>query len=160
MSYHILHIGDFGCKLTKERGLLVCRKDSALVGKIAIEDLRAVVLTSQAVSISGSVISAIVENDAVIVHCLNYKPLGLTIPNMRTYDARVVLNQAAGNKNLNDAIWSRLLRAKVKNGAACLKNMGVKNCRLSAMLNRRGGELNEAWCAREYKTSRRSRMCC
>ncbi len=150
MSYHILHIGDFGCKLTKERGLLVCRKDSALVGKIAIEDLRAVVLTSQAVSISGSVISAIVENDAVIVHCLNYKPLGLTIPNMRTYDARVVLNQAAGNKNLNDAIWSRLLRAKVKNGAACLKNMGVKNCRLSAMLNRRGGELNEAWCAREY----------
>ena len=58
MSYHILHFGDFGCKLTKERGLLVCRKDSALVGKIAIEDLRAVVLTSQAVSISGSAISA------------------------------------------------------------------------------------------------------
>lgn len=44
MSYHILHIADYGCKLTKERGLLVCKKNNEVIGKIAIEDLRAVVL--------------------------------------------------------------------------------------------------------------------
>ena len=38
MSYHILHISEYGCKLSKERGLLVCKKDGAVLGKIAIED--------------------------------------------------------------------------------------------------------------------------
>ena len=55
MSYHILHISEYGCKLSKERGLLVCKKDGAVLGKIAIEDLRAVVIVAGGVSISGEV---------------------------------------------------------------------------------------------------------
>ncbi len=150
MSYHILHIADYGCKLTKERGLLVCKKDSKILGKIAIEDLRAVILLNEAVSISGAVLSTLAECDAVIIHCNNFKPVGITIPNNRTYDARVVLNQSSGNKNLNTAIWRRLLYAKVQNNIACLKKMGIKNSRLEKMINVPIGELNEAWCAKEY----------
>ena len=104
MSYHILHISEYGCKLSKERGLLVCKKDGAVLGKIAIEDLRAVVIVAGGVSISGEVFSSILANDAIILHCKNYKPVGISVPNCRTYDARVVLNQSAGNKNLNAAI--------------------------------------------------------
>lgn len=42
---------DYGCKLTRERGLLVCKKDGRILGKIALEDLRAVVLVNETVSI-------------------------------------------------------------------------------------------------------------
>ncbi len=150
MSYHILHIADYGCKLTKERGLLVCKKDSNVLGKIAIEDLRAVILLNEATSISGAVLSALAENDAVIIHCKNFKPVGVTIPNNRTYDARVVLNQSAGNKNLNSAIWRRLLVAKIQNNISCLKQIGIKNARLFDMINLPNSDLNEAWCAKEY----------
>lgn len=150
MSYHILHITDYGCKLYKERGLLVCEKNGAILGKIAIEDLRAVVLLNEAVSISGTLVAEIAGKDAVIIHCKNFKPVGITVPNIRTYDAKVVLNQAAGNKNLNLAIWRRLLLAKVGNQSACLKSIGVKNARLPAILSNRGANLNEALCAREY----------
>lgn len=150
MSYHILHVMDYGCKLTRERGLLVCKKDGRILGKIALEDLRAVVLVNETVSISGNVIAALSEYDAVIVHCKNFKPVGITIPNNRTYDTSVVLNQSAGNKNLNSAIWRRLLVAKVRNNAECLKLVGVKDCRLFAMAQASGSNLNESFCAREY----------
>ena len=150
MSYHILHIADYGCRLTKERGLLVCKKDNAVVGKIALEDLRAVVLLNEAASISGAIFAELADSDAVIIHCKNYKPVGVTIPNSRTYDARVVLNQSAGNKNLNAAIWRRLLRAKVENNAACLNKMGIAGSRMEKMLSSAKAELNESWFAREY----------
>lgn len=141
---------DYGCKLLRERGLLVCKKDGRILGKIALEDLRVVVLLNEAVSISGSVIAALAEYDAIIVHCKDFKPVCITLPNNRTYDARVVLNQSAGNKNLNGAVWRRLLAAKVRNNAECLKKIGVKDCRLYAMARVSGGILNESLCAWEY----------
>ncbi|MBP3526750.1 MAG: CRISPR-associated endonuclease Cas1 [Opitutales bacterium] len=149
MSYHILHISEHGCGLSKERGLLVCRKDGKTLGKIAIEDLRAVVILGESVNISAAVFAGVLDNDAIIIHCRNYKAVGVSVPNSRTYDARVVLNQAAGNRNLNAAIWRRLLRAKVENCARCLRLIGVKNSRLEKfVLSKR--DPNEAWCAREY----------
>lgn len=150
MSYHILHITDYGCKLTKERGLLVCKKDGALLGKIALEDLRAVVLINEANSISGALLSELADRDAVVIHCKNFKPVGITLPNVRTYDAKVVLNQSAGNKNLNSAIWNRLLLAKIENSAECLREMGISDSRISDMLASKNANLNEAWFAREY----------
>lgn len=33
MSYHILHVMDYGCRLVRERGLLVCKKDGGVLGK-------------------------------------------------------------------------------------------------------------------------------
>ena len=150
MSYHILHITDYGCKLTKERGLLVCKKDNNILGKIALEDLRAVVLLNETVSISGAVISTLANYDATIIHCKNFKPVGITVPNNRTYDARVVLNQCSGNKNLNTAIWRRLLSAKIQNNLSCLYRIGIKNPRLAEMAKLPTSEINEAWCAKEY----------
>ena len=150
MSYHILHIADYGCKLTKERGLLVCKKNNEVIGKIAIEDLRAVVLLNETTAISGAVISALTDADAIMIHCKNFKPVGITTPNQRTYDARVVLNQSSGNKNLNSAIWRRLLFSKIENSVNCLKLIGIKNSRIEKMLSSPKVELNEAWFAREY----------
>ena len=150
MSYHILHINDYGCRLTKERGLLVCEKDGRQMGKIAFEDLRAVVLLNEAQSISGAVMSAITANDAIIIHCKNFKPVGITIPNNRTYDAKVVLNQARGNKNLNSAIWRKLLGAKIENSASCLELIGVKCANIPQISLNGQKNLNEARYAREY----------
>lgn len=150
MSYHILHVMDYGCRLVRERGLLVCKKDGKILGKIALEDLRAVILLNGAVSISGDVIAALSEFDAVIVHCRDFKPVGITVPNNRTYDAKVVLNQSAGNKNLNGAIWRRLLAAKIRNNAECLRQIGIKKCRLFSMAQSQNALLNESLCAREY----------
>lgn len=150
MSYHILHVSDYGCRLFKERGLLVCERGGSIIGKIALEDLRAVILLNEAVSISGAVISDLSGRDAVIIHCKNFKPVGITIPNSRTYDSKVVLNQAAGNGNLNAAIWRRLLRAKIENNASCLENMGVGGSRISKMFAAASSDLNESWFAREY----------
>lgn len=137
MSYHILHVMDYGCRLVRERGLLVCKKDGKILGKIALEDLRAVILLNGAVSISGDVIAALSEFDAVIVHCRDFKPVGITVPNNRTYDAKVVLNQSAGNKNLNGAIWRRLLAAKIRNNAECLRQIGIKNAGCFQWRNRK-----------------------
>ena len=128
---------DYGCKLVRERGLLVCKKDGGILGKIALEDLRAVVLLNGAVSLSGDVIAALAECDAILVHCKNFKPVGITIPNNRTYDTSVVLNQSAGNKNLNGAIWRRLLAAKIRNNAECLKQIGIKNADFFPWRNRK-----------------------
>lgn len=120
MSYHILHISEHGCGLSKERGLLVCRKDGKTLGKIAIEDLRAVVILGESVNISAAVFAGILDNDAIIIHCRNYKAVGVSVPNSRTYDARVVLNQAGGKpqserRDMEEALGAQKL--KIARGA-------------------------------------------
>ena len=150
MSYHILHIDEYGCKLYKSRGLLVCEKDGITLGRIALCDIRALVVLSQGVAISEAVFAELLANDAIIVHCKNYKTVGVSMPNIRTNDAKVVLNQAAGNKNLNNAIWRRLLFGKVGNCVSCLKLMGIKDSRLECIYKANYALPNEALCAKEY----------
>ncbi|MFI3291834.1 MAG: type II CRISPR-associated endonuclease Cas1 [Opitutales bacterium] len=150
MSYHVLHIFEQGVKLSKDRAFLVCKKDFKEFGRIAIEDLRAVVLLSEAVSLSASLIATLCDNDTIILHCKNFKPVGITASLSRTYDALVVLNQSKQIKSLSDFLWAKLLRAKVENNIAVLKYIGAKYERLEGIFSNKRRALNEAWAAREY----------
>lgn len=149
MSFHILHIGEHGCVLSKDRGLLVCKKDGKITGSIAMADMRALVLLSEAVSYSAAVTAALLENDAVILHCRRYKPIGVTLPLPRVYDARTALTQGASPKILNREIWRKLLHCKIANSIASLEELGVPCGALRRALSK-SSPMDEARCARLY----------
>lgn len=150
MSYHILNISEYGCKLLKENGFIVCKKDEKILGKMALADVRAIVLANEAVSVSGALISALSDSDAIILHCKNFKPIGLTLPLCRVYNSRAVLHQAACPKVLNAQIWQNLLRAKIANQAESLERLKANSSRLTGMLMNKSRQLDEARSARDY----------
>jgi len=149
MSFHLLHISEYGCKLSKDRGFLVCNKDDIQVGKMPIEDIRALILISESVAYSASIVAELLENDAVILHCKKFKPVGITLPLTRVYDLRSTLNQGASPKVLNREIWKKLLHAKISNSAYVLNKMGSS----SPLLDRYAKssvDIDEARCAKAY----------
>ncbi len=149
MSFHILHVSDYGCKLIKERGFLVCVKDKTELGRMPIEDIRALVLLNDSVAYSASILANLLANNAVILHCLNFKLVGVTLPLCRVRDAQITINQGAQPKILNRNIWNVFLRAKVANALGGLNQLGCKCDFLSHQIVK-ASYIDEALCAKKY----------
>ncbi len=151
MSYHILHVLQSNSFLRKERGFLICECESAEVGRIALEDVRAVVVAARGVAFSAAVLSALLENDAILLHCNErFQPVGWTLPLARAIDCTITMNQADRPNRLNDKLWQAILRAKICNQSETLKAIGAPSKRLENMLGKKCFHLDEGHCAREY----------
>ena len=152
MSYHVLHILQHGALLGKDRGCLTCRPPAGAdwAEKIMpLEDIRAVVIAARGVTLTSSAISALLEAEAIILHCNeHYEPCGVTAPLPRIIDTRTFLNQTSRPARLNHSIWNRLLLGKTRNQLEVLK----QHEQFSAYLERalKNKKVDEGNCAREY----------
>lgn len=152
MSFHILHILQHGAFLAKERGFLVCRppKDSGLKERQRpLEDIRAVVIAARGVSLGSSAISALLSQEAIILHCNEkYEPCGVTAPLPRIVDTKAFLNQSSRPQRLNRWIWDRLLIGKTQNQQAVLRGQELFSAHLERAVKTR--RVDEGNCARQY----------
>ena len=82
MSYHILHITKSGSYISIDKGLLFCTiKSTGEQFKLAIDDIKAVVVCTPAVSFSNNAIAALLKNNVVIQHCDRaFQPVGWSVP--------------------------------------------------------------------------------
>ncbi len=153
MSYHILHILSHGSMLARDRGHLVCRpaKDAsdARERRMALEDIRAVVIAARGVTLTSSAVSGILGHEGIILHCDEaYRPVGVTVPLPRTIDPKAFLNQTRQPKPLNERLWNGLLRGKTQNQRAVLAERKL----FSEYLDRAAGapRVDEGNAARKY----------
>ena len=94
MSHHILHIFQHGCVLGRDRGSIVCKVDGQPSRSLPFEDVRAVIIAARGVTITSNFLSALLENDAIILHCdERYQPCGVTAPLSRVVDLQVFEHQ-------------------------------------------------------------------
>ena len=151
MSHHIIHILHHGSRLTKRRGMMVCRTDDDgdEERELAIEDVRAVIVAARGVFMSGELISALMESGAVILHCdTSYRPVAVTSGLDRVVTGFAAFNQANRTLKLHERLWRLILAAKVANQARVLEKNGRNHAFIRHDL--KGGEINEAACARHY----------
>ena len=148
MSYYLLHLMSPGIYLHKERGLLRYERGDER-RQLPLEDIRGVIIVTENVTLTDSLITALLENGAFILHCdKKYRPIGLTEPLPKIIQRDVAYHQARCTKKLQAAIWQRLLRTKIDNQRKLLKLMGARHAYLETKL---GNErLNESACARYY----------
>ena len=100
MSYHILHITKQGSYISIDKGLLFCEiKATGECYKIAISDIKAVVVCTPAVSFSNNAIATLLKNDVIIQHCdRNFQPIGWSTPLARIVKTKVFNNQIISEK--------------------------------------------------------------
>lgn len=149
MSYHILHVLQPFCTLAKDRGFIVCRGRDHSEKKLPHEDIRAVIIAARGVNLTSSFVSALLESDAVILHCdENYQPRGITAPLTRVIDRTAFLRQATRPKRLNQNLWHTLLHGKTLNQQRVLERHKTPSPHLQFALE--SDRFDESNCARRY----------
>lgn len=149
MSHHVVHIFQHGATLARERGFIVCRAEDKTERTLPLDDIRAVIIAARGVLLTSNFLSAMLEQDAIVLHCdERYQPCGITAPLSRVVDLLAFQHQAARPRKLNDRLWHQLVRGKTLNQTRVLQHRQLKSGHLELALRR--DEFDEANCARRY----------
>lgn len=161
MAWRGLHISNPARLTHRSRQLVVDLENDAAGNRgesltFPIEDIAWIILDTPQVSISGSLLSALVENGvAMVVPDGKHHPAGMLM-SFHQHHAQAAIGHAqiAMTEPLKKRLWQKLVRAKIENQAAVLRSIGSEHAiALSSMAGRVGsgdpGNL-EAQAARAY----------
>jgi len=149
MSHHILHIFQHGATLARERGFIVCRAEDKSERTLPLDDIRAVIIAARGVLLTSNFLSAMLEQDAIVLHCdERYQPCGITAPLGRVVDLQAFQHQTECPQKLNAKLWHSLVRGKTLNQQRVLQHRQLTSQHLELAL--RNDEFDEGNCARRY----------
>ncbi len=124
MSYHVLHLHEHGLHLHKDRGQLVAVNSANKVRKLPIEDIRAIVIAAKGVVLSNELLSALLENDSIILYLgEKYQAVGYTAAISRLTQAHLVEIQLSKRSKINKSIWNEIIKAKIENQSQVMSLM-------------------------------------
>ncbi len=118
----IVDIGTEGLHLSSYRGFLVVAKDRDEVGRIALDDVHAVILHAHGCTWTGNLVAALAERGSPIVFCnAHHSPVAVTLPiaGFHAQGGRMQAQWAAG-KPLTKQLWQRIVKAKITMQGALL----------------------------------------
>lgn len=152
----IVDIGTDGLSLSLHRGFLIVSKEREEVGRIALDDIHAMIVHAHGCTWTGNIVAALAERGAPIVFCgTNHSPVSVTLPleGHHAQGARVRAQWAAG-RPLAKQLWRRVVIAKIVMQGSLLAARGAAGAGAFDLLARRvrsgdPGNL-EAQAARRY----------
>ena len=150
MSYHIVHVTKAGSYISIDKGLLFCEvKSEQEQHKLPLDDIKAVIICTPAVSFSNNAIAALLKRNVVIQHCDRmFQPIGWSVPLARIIKTKVFKNQIMQNEEFTQKLWKKIVRQKVLNQAKVLDLIGCDTVHLYNLINK--PLLNEANIAKQY----------
>ncbi len=149
-----IEISSRGTRLTLENSRIQVTREDETLASIPSEDLGMIILSSTGISVSSGVLKALGETGAAMLACDDsYHPCGLFLPMAANalHSERARL-QAEMSAPMRKNLWARIVRAKVRNQAALLRDEAARK-RLLALVDqvRSGDEGNvESEAARVY----------
>ncbi|MEX0760279.1 MAG: type II CRISPR-associated endonuclease Cas1, partial [Tistlia sp.] len=154
----LVEVMEAGRHLAVHRGFLKVSDEGGEIGRVALDDITALILAGPQVTLSKALMVELAERRAVIVTCgRNWHPVALTLPFDSHFESAGVLHdQIAASEPLRKRLWQALVRAKIANQAQVLKRYRPAHPALDELdvLFRqvRSGDLDnrEAQAARHY----------
>jgi CRISPR-associated protein Cas1 len=126
MTFHIITVFNTGSRLSCERGFLVCRYPDGDENRVALADVRSIVIANPAVSFTNECLARLLAQDSVVLHCdRQFKPIGWTTPLDRVIRREVFLNQLTQNQDFSRLLWKSIVLRKMRNQAALLDYLNV-----------------------------------
>lgn len=122
----IVDIATDGQHVRLYRGFLLVERDGAEVGRLALDDVHALIIHAHGVTWSGSVVAALAERGAPVVFCgSNHSPVAVTLPidGHHTQAARMRA-QLTASLPLKKQLWRRIVMAKIACQGALLCHRG------------------------------------
>ena len=151
----IVDISTDGRHLSSHRGFMIVSEDRAEVGRIALDDVVAVIVHAHGVTWSTNLLVALAERGALMLLCgANHAPVAVCLP----LDGHHAQNgrmraQWEASKPLYKQIWRRIIVAKINWQAAVLEANGHSASAFETLARRvgSGDPANiEAQAARRY----------
>jgi len=151
----IVEIQDDERHLARYRGFLTVSAADEEIGRVALDDVAALISTGRGVTCSGSLLVALAQRGVPVVFCAaNYLPEACLWPVDGHYDqAGRMAEQAAASKPLRKRLWAQIVSAKIRAQAETLRAVGAPHGAVAAMARRvRSGDPEnvEAQAARRY----------
>lgn len=151
----IVDIATDGRHLSLSRGFLVVSQDREEVGRIALDDIAAIIVHAHGVTWTTNLMVALAGRGAPLVLCgANHAPAAVCLPldGHHAQNGRMRAQWEAG-KPLTKQLWRRIVVAKIGWQAAVLEANGHDPAALSMLMRRVGSgdpENIEAQAARRY----------
>ena len=155
MSTRIVEIAQDGRHLSVKRGFLVVLADGAELGRVALDDVGAVIANAHGLTYSNALLMALADRTVPMVLCgPNHSPVSILWPVVGHHaQTRRMGAQIDAGKPLHKRLWQGLVKAKIANQAAALAATGQPSGALTAMVGRvRSGDPDnlEAQAAQRY----------
>lgn len=135
----IVDIATDGRHLSLFRGFMVVKAEGEEVGRIALDDIHALIVHAHGTTWSANLVAALAERGAPIVFCgNNHSPVAVTLP-LEGHHAQGARIQAQWNASrpLAKQLWRLVVVAKIRNQAALLEARGVREAEALHFLSRR-----------------------
>lgn len=152
----IVDIATDGRHLSLYRGFLVVEEQREEVGRIALDDIHAVIVHARGTTWSANLVAALAERGAPVVFCgSNHSPVAVTLPieGHHAQNARFRAQWDA-SKPLCKQLWRRIVMAKIAMQGSLLAVRGIAGADAFPLIARRvksGDSDNlEAQAARRY----------
>ena len=152
----IVDVATDGLGLSLHRGFLVVSREREEVGRVALDDVHAVILHAHGLTWTNNLVAALAERGAPIVHCgANHLPVAVTLPlsGHHAQGGKMRAQWEAG-RPLSKQLWRRVIVAKIAMQGSLLAAHGMAEAGAFALLARRvrsGDPENiEAQAARRY----------
>lgn len=155
MTGRIVELATDGARLGVERGFLTVTAHDGTQGRVALDDIDAVIASAQALTYSNAALAALAERGAPLVVCgKDYAPAAVLMPVNGHFEQGVrMAAQASVAKPVNKQMWARVVRAKITAQAQALDRVGAPSARLirlAASIRSGDPENHEAQAAQAY----------
>lgn len=136
MVGQIVELASEGGRVGLERGFLTVATPTR-TGRIAIDDVEAVIASAQGLTYSNAALAALAERGAPLVICgKNYAPAAVLLSLDGHYEqGHRIAAQATASKPLCKQLWAQLVRAKIMAQAQLLARYDHAYVRLSRLVD-------------------------
>jgi CRISPR-associated protein Cas1 len=126
MRGRVLEISGEPRTLSSYRGFLVVSEKANELGKIDIEGINSILISSKGSSITSGAIELCSINGIPITHCgKKYSPISVTYPLIvHSIQSKRIKDQINAPINIKNKIWENIIKNKIKNQANVLKHFG------------------------------------
>jgi CRISP-associated protein Cas1 len=151
----IIDISSDGKHLSRKRGFLLVQQNGEEIGRIALDEIYALVIHANGVTYTNSLLVSLAEHGAIVVLCgSNHFPLAyVTALDGHHTQAGRINSQIQASLPLKKQLWRSLVIEKIKMQAAVLEAFSIPNARLLHLSRRvKSGDPDniEAQAARFY----------
>ena len=155
MLGRIVEIAQDGRHLSADRGHMVVAEKGAEIGRLALDDIAAVIASAHGLSYSNNLLVALAERNAPFILCApNFTPVGylLSVAGNHRQAARMEA-QIKASVPMGKRLWKTVVQAKIAQQSAVLADLALPTAPLNALIPKvRAGDPGnlEAIAARRY----------
>lgn len=135
MLGRIVEIAQDNRHLSADRGHMVVAEKGAEIGRLALDDIAAVITSAHGLSYSNNLLVALAERNAPFILCApNFSPVGylLAVAGNHRQAARMEA-QIAASVPMGKRLWKAIVQTKIAQQAAVLASLGLPTAPLNAL---------------------------